>query len=102
MTIAFNSTELGKEHLKAAIHQYDLTVRPQILKRKFNPKYYDLIKAFHKITGIGAMLNTSLNLHGYPIVMSPDDAMHVFNNSELDMLIFDSFLVLRNKTNLVS
>ena len=99
MTIAFNSTELGKEHLKAAIHQYDLTVRPQILKRKFNPKYYDLIKAFHKITGIGAMLNTSLNLHGYPIVMSPDDAMHVFNNSELDMLIFDSFLVLRKKIN---
>ena len=45
------------------------------------------------------MLNTSLNLHGYPIVMSPDDAMHVFNNSELDMLIFDSFLVLRKKIN---
>ncbi len=97
MTIAFDTTEKGKEHLKAAIHQYDLTARPQMLKRSFNPKYYDLIKEFHRLTGVGALLNTSFNLHGFPIVMSPSDALHVFNNSDLDMLIFDNYFILRNK-----
>ena len=97
MTVAFDTTLLGRSHLQAAIHQYDLTARPQMLKRSFNKKYYDLINEFYKLTGVGGLLNTSFNLHGFPIVMSPSDAMHVFNNSELDMLIFDKYLILRNK-----
>ncbi|MBI4184560.1 MAG: hypothetical protein HY521_11235, partial [Proteobacteria bacterium] len=43
--------------------------------------------------GRGAILNTSFNLHGYPIVNSPDDALAVFLNSELDHLALNRFLL---------
>ena len=95
MTIAFDTTELARNHLKAAIHPYDYTARPQILSEKNNPGYYQLIKEFENITGIGGLLNTSLNLHGYPVVCSPEDAMETFVNSKLDMLLMGDILIKR-------
>lgn len=95
MTVAFDSTELARKHLVAAIHPADFTVRPQILKEERNPGYYALIKAFEKYTGVGALLNTSFNLHGEPIVCSPEDALHTLERSELDGVIFDDYLVIR-------
>jgi len=40
-------------------------------------------------------LNTSFNLHGYPIVLGPEEAIFTFNNSELDGLILEDYLILR-------
>lgn len=97
MTVAYDSTTLAQKHLVAAIHPADFTVRPQILERARNPGYYDLIASFERITGVGGLLNTSLNLHGEPVVASPEDALHTFENSELDGMIFDELLVLRVK-----
>ncbi|MBF0343329.1 MAG: carbamoyltransferase [Nitrospirae bacterium] len=96
MTLAFNTTELFQEKAPAAIHPADDTARPQILERTHNPKYYDLIKAFEQRTGIGALLNTSMNLHGEPMVCSPDDAIHTFLNSEIDVLLFDHIAIMRD------
>jgi len=79
----------------AEIHQYDFTARPQFLKKKINPEYHALIKAFEKKTGIGVVLNTSFNLHGYPIVCTVNDAVNAFINSGLDGLIIPGFLVLK-------
>jgi carbamoyltransferase len=95
MTMAFDSTELARKDLAAAIHPADFTVRPQILKRDANPQYFDLIEEFERLTGVGALLNTSFNLHGEPVVCSPEDALHTFENSDLDGLIFDDFMILR-------
>lgn len=95
MTIAFDSTPLARKDLAGAMHPYDCTIRPQILSEKRNPGYYRLIKKFEKITGIGGVLNTSFNLHGEPMVCSPDDAMHTFDNSFLDMLLMGDLLVAR-------
>lgn len=47
-------------------------------------------------TGVGALLNTSLNLDGYPMVRTPEQALFVFENSKLDGLILDNNLILRN------
>lgn len=55
MTIAFHSTDNGKEHFAVAMHPYDATIRPQVLSERKNPEYYELIKEFEKITGIGAV-----------------------------------------------
>jgi len=96
MTMAFESTNLAKKHLIAAIHPADFTIRPQILKKESNPKYYEIIKSFEKLTGVGGILNTSFNLHGYPIVLGPEEAIFTFNNSELDGLILEDYLILRN------
>lgn len=96
MTLAFDTTELGAKVLAAAIHPEDGTVRAHIVRQSINPDYYDLIKAFENITGVGALLNTSFNLHGYPIVYQPKHAVHVFKNSLLDGMILEDVLVLRS------
>lgn len=95
MTMAFDTTPLAREQLCAAIHPADFTARPQILTREMNPSYYELIEAFQKITGIGAILNTSFNLHGEPIVRNAEDAWHTFINSGLDGLLFEKKLILK-------
>jgi carbamoyltransferase len=93
MVMAFRTTPLGKKHLRASIHPYDKTIRPQILEESVNPSYYRIIKEFERLTGIGAVLNTSFNLHGEPIVCSPQDAIHTFLHSGLEYLAMGNFLV---------
>lgn len=95
MTMAYETTDEGRKVLKAAMHPADLTLRPQILTQRANPDYYDLISCFARETGVGALLNTSFNLHGFPIVGSVDKAVETFENSELDGLILESSLILR-------
>lgn len=95
MTIAFDSTDLGREHLPAAIHPQDATVRPQIVTKSMNSEYYDLIESFQKLTGIGGLLNTSLNLHGEPIVRNAEDAWQVFTNSGIDALLLNKSLIIK-------
>lgn len=93
MMMTFNATENGKTQLKAAMHQYDFTLRPQVIRKDWNPSYYKLIQQFKKLTGIGGILNTSFNLHGYPIVYTPEDAIYVFLNSGLEYLALGPFLL---------
>lgn len=97
MTMAFESTPLGQEHLPAALHPADHTARPQAVNPDHNPGYYDLIKAFEKRTGVGAILNTSFNLHGEPIVLGPKQAIHTLDNSDLDGVTLGSCLVARHR-----
>jgi len=93
MTIGFETTKLGQSHLKAALHQADLTGRPQRITRDYNSKYYDIVKSFEQLTGVGALLNTSYNLHGLPIAMTPADALFVFENSGLDALVLENTML---------
>jgi len=98
MTIGFNTTQTAREKIPAALHPADKTVRPQIVNRKASPYFHEIISEFRRITGIGAVLNTSFNLHGEPIVCSPEDALHVFENSDLDMLVIEDFMFTKNKS----
>jgi carbamoyltransferase len=93
MILAYATTKEGAEKLRAAIHQYDFSARPQEVFKEHNPSYHRIIGEFEKLTGIGAVLNTSFNLHGYPIVCSPQDALYVFGNSGLKYLALESFLI---------
>ena len=52
-----------------------------------------LIKKFYNKTGIPALLNTSFNLHGEPIVRTIEDAEHVFSNSGLEVLWLDRHII---------
>ena len=93
MTIGFDVTKEGFKKIIAATHPADKTARPQILFKKDNPELYDIINKFSKITGIGALLNTSFNLHGHPIVNTPDEAIYVLQNSSLDGLLLNNFFI---------
>ena len=99
MTIAFRTTNKGREELAAALHPYDFTIRPQILERSFNPEYYQVIKYFEKISGVGAVLNTSFNLHGEPIVCTPQEAIDVFERSGLKYLVLGNYLITKEVNN---
>lgn len=93
MTLTYDSTPLARDHLIAALHPYDLTMRPQFVKKEHNPRYYGLLSHFKGLTGIGGILNTSFNLHGFPIVNTPEEAIHTFLNSDLDYLTINDYLV---------
>ena len=96
MTIAFDTTDLGYTSMIAASHPSDKTCRAQILQKEHNHEMYDILEEFEKLTGRGALINTSFNLHGFPIVNSPKDALHVFENSDIDVLILNNFLIKKN------
>ncbi len=93
MAITFETTELAWGHLQAAIHPYDFTCRPQIVYNAWNPSYHTLLKEFKNLTGIGGVLNTSFNLHGEPNVETPEDALRTFENSGLQYLALENFLI---------
>ena len=93
MQIGFDSTPLAEKHISAGLHPFDRTARPQIVREKDNKEYYLLIKAFEKITGVGALLNTSFNIHGEPIVGTPFDAIDTFLRCVLHHLIIGKWFI---------
>ena len=93
MITAFTATALGVQHLRAAMHQGDHTIRPQVLLENANPAYYRLLQAFERRTGVGAVLNTSLNLHGYPLAATPEQALMTFEKSGLQHLALGNVLI---------
>lgn len=97
MAIGFNTTDLAKKEIPAGIHPFDKTARPQIVTQKDNPGYYNLIKAFEKLTGVGALLNTSFNIHGEPIVGTPSDAIDTFKRSGIQHLLLGDWLVSKKR-----
>ncbi len=95
MILGYDTTPSGREEIKAGIHQSDFTCRPQIVEQSINPEYYDLLERFEQRTGISGVLNTSFNIHGYPMVNDPATALWTLKNSELDALQLGNYLVER-------
>ena len=95
MTIAFETKD-GKNKIPAAVHQADGTARAQLLKKEQNPILWNLIFKFYEKTGVPALLNTSFNLHGEPIVRTVNDGLRVFKKSELEVLWLDNHIIEKN------
>jgi carbamoyltransferase len=93
MMLTFDSRRENFRDLIAAVHNADLTARPQVVERDHNPDVYRLLQLFESLTGRGVVLNTSFNLHGFPIVAGPREALHVFDNSGLEHLNVGNWLV---------
>ena len=92
MLSAYDVLPHGKEEIAAAVH-VDNTVRPQTVTRQQNRLFYELIKEHDKMTGIPLVLNTSFNLHGLPIVCTPEDAVHNLLMKGFDNLVIGNFVV---------
>ncbi len=69
------------------------TSRIQTIRKSWNPLYYRIVEQFGEVTGIPILLNTSFNLRGEPIVNSPQDAWNTFQNSGIDTLVLENYLV---------
>jgi carbamoyltransferase len=74
-----------------AITHVDGSARIQTVHEQTNPRYYNLLKAFEKITGCGVIVNTSFNVRGEPIVCSPLDAYKCFMRTRMDRLVLQNF-----------
>lgn len=92
MTITCNVTEKCKKEAPAIVH-VDGTARPQVIYREENPTYYDVLKEYKKLTGIGVLVNTSFNMHEDPIVNTPEEAIKSFFNAEMDVLTIGDYIV---------
>jgi carbamoyltransferase len=96
MILAFKATEKGKKALSQTLH-IDYTGRVQSVTKQSNEKYYNLIKAFAKITNIPALLNTSFNDAEEPLVNTPRQALKTFFGSGMDMLAIGDYIVKKRR-----
>ena len=82
-----------------AITHIDYSARVQTVHSETNPTYHSLINKFYEITGCPVLVNTSFNVRGEPIVCSPEDAFKCFMGTELDLLVIEDFVLLKNEQN---
>jgi carbamoyltransferase len=91
MTMAYEVRAEGRELLKGVVGR-DGTCRPQMVDESYGI-YHRLLLGTRKAIGVGALLNTSFNLHGEPLVASPAQAIDCFLRSGADVLVMGDFLL---------
>jgi carbamoyltransferase len=75
-----------------SITHIDFSARIQTVHKQTNPRYYQLIQDFEKLTGYGVIVNTSFNVRGEPIVSTPNDAYRCFMRTEMDYLVVGNYV----------
>ena len=78
-----------------AITHVDYSARVQTVNKKKNNRYYELINAFFKKTNCPAIVNTSFNVRGEPIVCTPQDAYRCFMRTEMDVLVLENQILYK-------
>lgn len=96
MTFSFTCKE-DKKHIIPSVIHVDGSCRIQTVTEQQNFHYYNLIKAFYKLTGVPMVLNTSFNLGGEPLVETIDDAFKTFATSKIDSLYLPELELLVSK-----
>lgn len=96
MTITYNVKSEYHDLLQAVVH-VDGTARPQRVIKETNPYYYYIIDEFYKLTGCGAIVNTSFNAHEEPIVSTPESAYKALKEDRIDVLVLDKYLIKMKK-----
>lgn len=94
MLLTVPMTDRGRRDLPAAGH-IDGTTRPQTVTAAGNPRFHRLIRAFQNRTGIGAVLNTSLNIKNEPIANHPLHAVTNLYATALDALVIDNCILVK-------
>ena len=94
MTVACDVDEKWRLKLPATTHVNN-TARVQTVDKKTNIKYHQLISEFKKNTGIPAVLNTSFNIQGQPIVETPLEAISTFSSNGIDALFLENYLFFK-------
>jgi carbamoyltransferase len=92
MTMAYQLTETFRGRL-AGVASIDGTCRPQFVPDDERTAYAELLRQAGQRWGVAAVLNTSFNIHGEPLVCSPGEAIDVFKRSGADALAIGPFLV---------
>jgi carbamoyltransferase len=80
-----------------AVTHVDYSARLQTVDDVRNPRLHRLLKAFHGLTGCPLLVNTSFNVRGEPIVCTPEDAYRCFLGTEMDALVIEDCIVVKNE-----
>ena len=78
-----------------AVTHVDYSARVQTVDSTRNPRYYNILKAFEERTGCGVLINTSFNIRGEPIVCRPEEAYRCFMLTEMDALVLEDLIFLK-------
>jgi len=78
-----------------AITHIDYSARIQTVNKNTNPKFHHLISTFHKKTQTPILVNTSFNVRGEPIVNTAEDSYKCFMRTEMDVLIIENYIFLK-------
>ncbi len=92
MTMAYEVSSCYRDHL-AGVMSVDGTCRPQLVPDSEPSEFAELLREARRRWGVGAVLNTSFNIHGEPLVCSPAEAIDVFLRSGADALAIGPFLI---------
>jgi carbamoyltransferase len=94
MTLSFDAAPDWRERISEAVH-VDGTVRPQVVDPEAHPLYHRVLERFEARTGLPAVINTSLNRRGEPLVCTPEDAVRMFRGCALERLAIGPYLARR-------
>ena len=83
-----------------AITHVDYSARVQTVHKETNPCYHAVISRFKELTGCPVVVNTSFNVRGEPIVCTPEDAFRCFMGTELDMLVIENTILIKEEQNM--
>lgn len=78
-----------------AVTHVDFSARIQTVHANTNPRFHKLISTFHRISGIPMLVNTSFNIRGEPIVCTPEDAFRCFMRTQMDMLVINNCIFIK-------
>jgi carbamoyltransferase len=95
MTVTFDVRPEWRERIPAVVH-VDGTARPQLVREAVNPLYHRVISAYHRLSGIPLVLNTSFNVHEEPIVCAPQEAVRALMESRVDCLALGPYWAERS------
>ena len=84
-----------KKSLVPAVVHFDGSGRVQTVQKGTNPDYYNIIAEFEKLSGVPIVLNTSFNINGEPVVLTPDDALNTLFNSGLEHLFLSDYYIAK-------
>ena len=87
---------ISRSQIPAVTH-VDNTARIQTVHKKTNPRFYQLLDDFEKITECPVLINTSFNVRGEPIVCSPEDAYRCFMRTEMDILVLENYILIKSE-----
>jgi carbamoyltransferase len=92
----FDGLNFKRSDIPAVTH-VDYSARVQSVNKKQNSNFYNLIEEFRKITGVPVLINTSFNIRGEPIVCTIEDAFKCFMGTNIDVLVCESYVLLKNQ-----
>jgi len=87
MTLLVDTKDEWKEKIPTVVHPIDKTARIQLVTSDSNPLFYQILKKYKELSGVGILVNTSFNVHNEPIVERPQDAFNHLRGGIVDYLV---------------